>query len=602
MAMAGVAAADEPGDERWAMFQRTPGAPNDPLTPFLDRYLAVRTPAGFALEGDEAPLLLDGYRIPMRQGDGTPAVTSPGIAALWLQNGGDAMFGENNALALISGPSPRGGELSTREVAAFARTFTLRLDTLGLVVPHFIPADRELAFGSAPTSFAFQGHASARASAHLSVVGSALVSTGGLTYYTDRTEHPDQRVHRSQLAERATIEEHYQNGAWRADLSQSFGEVRIETERGTAQHDDRHIYDFETRDQVQHELTGVAGVAKLTWLLGGEAHVRRYDLSYLGGPEAVENVARVIATPFDDTSHAYDGIVWTSDIAGSTGVIAQLAPRVRAYLALRLDAFGTELALQPRGEIAADLGDHYLAALTAGAYRRAPDRGEEIEHAGLHPERTSRIAFELARNRATTERGFAGSVRAYYDDRTNLIERDGLGAFANTGNGTTYGASALVSEHLGHWFAQLAITLEHADRQNTYRTRVRPYEYDQPVRLDAVVQHRYRQWLFGAHWALREGLPYTPITSATFDSDRDVYLPLFAIQLYSARLPWQHQLDLRIDRELTAGRVKLTAYLDIANAYDQRNTIGWAYNFNYTQQRAIESLPILPTLGIRGEL
>ena len=53
---------------------------------------------------------------------------------------------------------------------------------------------------------------------------------------------------------------------------------------------------------------------------------------------------------------------------------------------------------------------------------------------------------------------------------------------------------------------------------------------------------------------------------------------------------------------LTSGRVKLSAYLDVANVYDHRGAIGWAYNFDYTQRRAIEGPSILPTLGLRGQL
>ena len=590
----------EPKAERWDMLAHSAGSPNDPITPYLDRYLAVRTRDGFAIEGGEAPLFLDGYRILTRQGDGTPIVTAPAIRQLWLETDGDVMYGDNGTLDLSSGRSPRGAELSTREVALYLGSVTLRLDTLGLAIPHFIPADRELAFESAPTSVGLQVHGAYRTSPELWLAVSAMATLGGVTYFTDRTDHADQRVHVKVYENSTSLEEHYHRGPWHADLSQAFGQSRLEHDRGVVQHDDRGILAFETRDELRRDLGSVAGLTEVTWSLGGEAHLRRYDLDIVGAPEDRENVPRVVETPFDDASHAFEGIVWTPDFAGSTAIVAHLSSKITSYLGLRLDAFGTDLTLEPRGVLLFDLGHLRSAQLLAGAYRRAPEQGEELEH-DLHPERTSRIAFQVGQGRAGGERGFEGYARVYYDDRTRLIEDDGLGNLANTGTGTTYGVFALASEHLGHWLGEVSIALESSERQDRFRTRVRPYEYDQPVRLDARLQRRQGTWLFGAHFSLREGLPSTPVTGAIYDSDRDVYLPQLG-SLYTERLPWHHQLDLRIDCMLTSGRVKLSAYLDVANVYDHRGAIGWAYNFDYTQRRAIEGPSILPTLGLRGQL
>ena len=92
-------------------------------------------------------------------------------------------------------------------------------------------------------------------------------------------------------------------------------------------------------------------------------------------------------------------------------------------------------------------------------------------------------------------------------------------------------------------------------------------------------------------------MPYSAVTSVDYQSDRDVYTPSFTT-LYGERLPWHHQLDVRIDRRWQ----KFSAFLDIANVYDNRNAVGWAYNFNFTQRRAIGASPIVPTIGVRGEL
>ena len=587
------------------MLERVPGSPNDPLTPFLDQVLAVRTPEGFAIEGDDAPLLLDGFQILPSQGDGTSVVTTAAIQTLELELDGDAMYRENATLALATASRfPTGGELSTRAAEIDLGSAVVRLDLLGIAVARFVAADRERVVTRAPTALGAQWHAVGHPTSTLTVEANAMFSAGGATFYTDRTAHADQRVAVETEQLRVTVGEHYDNGPWHAELAQSFGQLETSRDRGLVQRAMRHVLAFETRDQARREIGEVAGLTRFTWLLGGEARIARHDLDLVGAPEDRENVARLsdrlIEPPFDDASHVFAGVVWTPELAASTGFRAHLSTRISAYLGVRLDAFGTDLALEPRAQLRADLGAERYAMLVGGAYRRAPDHGDELEHA-LHPERTARVALELGQARGRDERGFAGLAQLYYDDRTRLIERDGFGALGNTGNGTTYGLFALASEHLGHWFGQLSIRLEHSERQDAFRERLRPYAYDQPIRLDARLQRRCGTWLVGAHFSLRQGLPSTPVLDATFDADRDVYLPRFG-GLYTERLPWQHQLDLRIDRELTAGRVHLTAYLDVANVYDQRSTIGWAYNFDYTQKRAIQSVPILPTLGLRGEL
>src|SRR5262249_55131936 len=151
------------------------------------------------------------------------------------------------------------------------------------------------------------------------------------------------------------------------------------------------------------------------------------------------------------------------------------------------------------------------------------------------------------------------------------------GKLANTGRGTTYGASASAGFAANHWFVLGRLVLEHSDRQTTPTTRTRPFEYDQPVRLDVRVTRFVGPWQLAAHASLREGLPFTRVAGAHYDADRDVYLPDFAT-LYAERFPWQHQLDVRIDRALGT---HLRAYLDIANVYDARPAIGWDYNFNF---------------------
>lgn len=46
----------------------------------------------------------------------------------------------------------------------------------------------------------------------------------------------------------------------------------------------------------------------------------------------------------------------------------------------------------------------------------------------------------------------------------------------------------------------------------------------------------------------------------------------------------------------------LTGFLDVQNVYLNAQTVGYGYNFDYSERYAFEGLPILPSLGLRGEL
>ena len=85
-----------------------------------------------------------------------------------------------------------------------------------------------------------------------------------------------------------------------------------------------------------------------------------------------------------------------------------------------------------------------------------------------------------------------------------------------------------------------------------------------------------------------------------FDSDRNQYDPMYGA-VNSQRDPSPNQLDLRVDHYWQFPTWKLSAYLDVSNVYMNAPIQGWQYNENYTTRTAITGIPILPSLGVRGE-
>jgi hypothetical protein len=105
----------------------------------------------------------------------------------------------------------------------------------------------------------------------------------------------------------------------------------------------------------------------------------------------------------------------------------------------------------------------------------------------------------------------------------------------------------------------------------------------------------------GARFRYVSGSPYTPNEGGVMDYDAGVYSPVAGAP-YSGRLPSFHQLDVRVDKTWDFQAWRMTAYLDVQNAYNHKNGEGVSYNYNYSKSESQSGLPLLPIFGIRGEL
>ena len=70
----------------------------------------------------------------------------------------------------------------------------------------------------------------------------------------------------------------------------------------------------------------------------------------------------------------------------------------------------------------------------------------------------------------------------------------------------------------------------------------------------------------------------------------------------SKRAPLHHQLDLRVDYNWKWGPTALTAFLDVQNIYMNESVVTYFYGYDFTQRAAFTSIPIIPSIGLRGVL
>lgn len=123
-----------------------------------------------------------------------------------------------------------------------------------------------------------------------------------------------------------------------------------------------------------------------------------------------------------------------------------------------------------------------------------------------------------------------------------------------------------------------------------------------------VVYTPNERWRYAASWQYHTGWAKTDISYglATLADGRQV-LVSHSDGLYNARLPAYHRLDLRVSRRFRWGNKTGEIYLDLNNAYNHENLIGYTPSVQVQKGGVVVSreaetqFPILPNLGFSLE-
>lgn len=174
--------------------------------------------------------------------------------------------------------------------------------------------------------------------------------------------------------------------------------------------------------------------------------------------------------------------------------------------------------------------------------------------------------------------------------------------YQNTGSGRMFGVETLIRFKSPRFFGWIAYTLSKSERRDAPDRPLRTFDYDQTHILTALGSYDLgRGWSIGARFRYVTGLPYTPYVGGVVDLDAGAYEPIQSAP-NSGRLAAFHKVDVRIDKTWKFTTARLTAYLDVQNVYNRQNAEGTTYSYDYSKVQVVPGLPILPILGLRGEL
>jgi TonB family protein len=198
----------------------------------------------------------------------------------------------------------------------------------------------------------------------------------------------------------------------------------------------------------------------------------------------------------------------------------------------------------------------------------------------------------------TRQLGLSVDVFYKYLDQQIVLRK------GNVGTGRAYGSEVLLRYKADErFFGWLSYTISRSERQDGSGGSPYLFQFDEPQNFTILGSYLIgKGWRVGARFQVTSGLLYTPQSAGAFDATTGTYLSVFSNPPFGTRLPLFHELDLRVDKLWEFKHWKLTFYLDIENVYNYQAPAGQIYNYNYTQSAYAKGLPIVPSIGLRGEL
>ncbi|AKF04881.1 TonB family protein / TonB-dependent receptor [Sandaracinus amylolyticus] len=388
------------------------------------------------------------------------------------------------------------------------------------------------------------------------------------------------------------------------DVQVGFGVNLLELGVGDAFQLDGEFLPLNIRSEWRMQLS-----PSVRTIVGMDMQITPLSLLFRGPPTAQSE--GMPAMPTDERiDFAIDDVVAYRP-AAYVETDVTLFERLDLVLGVRADYYREieELTVDPRMTARVRLTDQIALRTGVGLFSQPPEFQESVEDLGnpdLEPIHALHVG--LGGDLRLPEHGMSFSLDGFYKhlwDRVVATPRGVAPFFTNDGLGRIYGlevAARMEPDGPYPLFGFLSYTLSRSERQDGPGQEWRLFDFDQTHILTLALVWRIGQgWELGGTFRLVSGNPYTPIGGAIQDVRTSTYRPIYGA-VNSDRNPFFHRLDVRLQKLWRIGDVSLTFYIDVQNVYNSTNPEGRIYNYDYSESRDLPGLPILPSIGIRGEL
>ena len=367
---------------------------------------------------------------------------------------------------------------------------------------------------------------------------------------------------------------------------------------------------YELREDIVYRLNPTdqleSGLLVSTTQWSGAANFPR--LPDEGDPTASESqyftLEEKITVDFDQRFNFIEGYVQNR---------YDLLPILSVTVGFRLDYFNLTdlLSVGPRGSLQFNMPGGSELRFAYGRYEISPYPWQIVQGFGnpdIKENTADHYIVELEREISPQTRL---KVAGYQKDFRDLITRDQTEGdldrvYLNQGQGYARGIELSVKHRAGdRFFSWANYTYSVSKREDRPGDMERLYSFDQPHVATVTASYMLTPtWEIGAKWQYRTGNPYTPVVDAEIvrhpDTGRPRYNPIYG-ETNSVRVPPFHRLDLRVSKSFIYQRWRWGIFLELLNAYNRKNVLDVDYNRNYTEERNVHQLPLLPYGGVTVE-
>ncbi len=313
-------------------------------------------------------------------------------------------------------------------------------------------------------------------------------------------------------------------------------------------------------------------------------------------------------------------------------VQAELTPakHLRLVPGLRVDhsGHGDRVDVSPRVNMSWGMFDDYpqtTIKAAAGVYHQPPSFFDLLLGASDRSDRRSSRALhfslglqqDLTRQLEVSVEGFVKQLdRLPVGSNKARDVVSGQDAESNEGAGYVVGGEMMLKYKPDkRFFGWLAYTLSRSARRDAPDLDEYLVSFDQTHVMTVLGSyHLGRGWELGARFRVVSGNLVTPVicnpeaegcdnfsANAIYHAPTGSYIPFPAAADNSERLPLFHQLDIRVDKTWTFASWKLGLYLDVTNFYNHQAAEGVDYQYDFAKREYVTGLPIIPSLGLRGQ-
>ncbi len=282
-------------------------------------------------------------------------------------------------------------------------------------------------------------------------------------------------------------------------------------------------------------------------------------------------------------------------------------------LGLRFDYFNLtdRISVGPRGSLQFNMPGGSELRFAYGRYEISPYPWQIAQGFGnpnLKENTATHYIVELEREISPQTRLKVAGYQKNFRDLITRDQREGNlnQVYLNQGQGYARGIELSVKHRAGsRFFSWANYTYSVSKREDRPGEMERLYSFDQPHVATVTASYMLTPtWEIGAKWQYRTGNPYTPVIDAEIvrhpDTGRPRYNPVYG-ETNSVRVPPFHRLDLRISKSFIYQRWRWGIFLELLNAYNRKNVLDVDYNRNYTEERNVHQLPLLPYGGLTVE-